>query len=89
MKHSVFVSILTSSSRNKLMNSFFGVIQGQIKLKETALEASSNMFVEKEKNLKNRIEELETKLDQLNQNSQEVNNNDNQNHICNSTTLEI
>lgn len=45
------------------------MIQGQIKLKETALESSSNMFIEKEKNLKNRIEELETKLDQ---NSQEV-----------------
>uniref|UniRef100_A0A1J3E4H0 C2 NT-type domain-containing protein n=1 Tax=Noccaea caerulescens TaxID=107243 RepID=A0A1J3E4H0_NOCCA len=45
------------------------LLEGQIKLKETALEASSNMFIEKEKNLKNRIEELETKLDQLNQKS--------------------
>ncbi|KAL0694067.1 hypothetical protein Bca4012_061247 [Brassica carinata] len=42
-------------------------LEGQIKIKETALEASSNMFIEKEKNLKNRIEELETSLDQLNQ----------------------
>ncbi|CAL9237609.1 unnamed protein product [Arabidopsis halleri] len=48
------------------------LLEGQIKLKETALESSSNMFIEKEKNLKNRIEELETKLDQLNQNSQEM-----------------
>ncbi|XP_020891229.1 myosin-9 isoform X2 [Arabidopsis lyrata subsp. lyrata] len=47
------------------------LLEGQIKLKETALESSSNMFIEKEKNLKNRIEELETKLDQLDQNSQE------------------
>lgn len=45
------------------------MVQGQIKLKETALEASSNMFIEKERSLKNRIEELETKLDQLNQKS--------------------
>ncbi|KAF3566796.1 hypothetical protein DY000_02012260 [Brassica cretica] len=50
------------------------LLEGQIKLKETALEASSNMFIEKEKNLKNRIEELETSLDQ---NSLEVINKDN------------
>ncbi|XP_010473572.1 PREDICTED: golgin subfamily A member 6-like protein 22 [Camelina sativa] len=42
-------------------------LEGQIKLKETALESSSNMFIEKEKSLKNRIEELETKLDQKSQ----------------------
>ncbi|XP_013748185.1 myosin-7 [Brassica napus] len=50
------------------------LLEGQIKLKETALEASSNKFIEKEKNLKNRIEELETSLDQ---NSLEVINKDN------------
>ncbi|CDY67800.1 BnaAnng25200D, partial [Brassica napus] len=50
------------------------LLEGQIKLKETALEASSNMFIEKEKNLKSRIEELETSLDQ---NSLEVINKDN------------
>jgi chromosome segregation ATPase len=49
------------------------LLEGQIKLKETALESSSNMFIEKEKNLKNRIEELETKLDQ---NSQEMSENE-------------
>ncbi|KAG7658277.1 NT-type C2 domain [Arabidopsis suecica] len=49
------------------------LLEGQIKLKETALESSSNMFIEKEKNLKNRIEELETKLDQ---NSQEKSENE-------------
>ncbi|CAN8245363.1 unnamed protein product [Cochlearia groenlandica] len=43
-------------------------LEGQIKLKETALEASSNTFIEKEKNLKNRIEELETKLDEMSDN---------------------
>ncbi|KAJ0265560.1 Myosin heavy chain-related protein [Hirschfeldia incana] len=46
------------------------LLEGQIKLKETALEASSNMFIEKKKNLKNRIEELEASL---NQNSLDVN----------------
>jgi cell division septum initiation protein DivIVA len=48
------------------------VIQGQIKLKENALEASSKIFIEKEKDLKNRIEELQTKLNEVSQNSQEV-----------------
>ncbi|KAG7584763.1 NT-type C2 domain [Arabidopsis thaliana x Arabidopsis arenosa] len=52
------------------------LLEGQIKLKETALESSSNMFIEKEKNLKNRIEELETKLDQLDQNSHEMSENE-------------
>ncbi|CAH8391162.1 unnamed protein product [Eruca vesicaria subsp. sativa] len=44
------------------------LLEGQIKLKETALEASTNMFTEKEKNLKNRIEELETSLSQISDN---------------------
>jgi cell division septum initiation protein DivIVA len=48
------------------------VIQGQIKLKENALEASSKIFIEKEKDLKNRIEELQTKLNEVSQNSQET-----------------
>ncbi|ESQ29037.1 hypothetical protein EUTSA_v10023231mg [Eutrema salsugineum] len=52
------------------------LLEGQIKLKETALEASSNMFVEKERNLKNRIEELETKLDGLNQDTKEISDNE-------------
>ncbi|KAL1214530.1 hypothetical protein V5N11_015925 [Cardamine amara subsp. amara] len=55
------------------------LLEGQIKLKETALEASSTMFIEKEKNLKNRIEELETKLDQLDQTSQEMSDNGQEN----------
>ena len=43
--------------------------QGQIKLKETALEASTNSFLEKEKDLQNKIEELESKMEELNQSS--------------------
>ncbi|AED94646.1 Myosin heavy chain-related protein [Arabidopsis thaliana] len=39
-------------------------LEGQIKLKENALEASSKIFIEKEKDLKNRIEELQTKLNE-------------------------
>lgn len=48
------------------------VIQERIKLKENALEASSKMFIEKEKELNNRIEELETKLNKTSLNALEV-----------------
>ncbi|KAK9197837.1 hypothetical protein WN944_013020 [Citrus x changshan-huyou] len=45
------------------------LLEGQIKSKEIALEASTNSFVEKEKDLKNKIEELECRVEELNQNS--------------------
>uniref|UniRef100_A0A5B6ZKD0 Putative myosin-9 isoform X1 n=1 Tax=Davidia involucrata TaxID=16924 RepID=A0A5B6ZKD0_DAVIN len=45
------------------------LLEGQIKLKETALETSANSFLEKEKDLQNKIEELERRLEELNQNS--------------------
>ncbi|KAL4602783.1 hypothetical protein ACB092_10G078600 [Castanea dentata] len=45
------------------------LLEGQIKLKETALEASTNSFLEKEKDLQNKIEELESKMEELNQSS--------------------
>jgi hypothetical protein len=45
------------------------VWQGQIKLKETALEASASSFAEKERDLQNKIEELVSRLEELNQNS--------------------
>lgn len=48
------------------------VLQEQIKLKENAMEASSKMLLEKEKDFKNRIEELQSKLNEPSQNSQEV-----------------
>ncbi|KAJ6426613.1 hypothetical protein OIU84_022250 [Salix udensis] len=40
----------------------------QIKLKETSLEASANSFSEKERNLQNKIEELEGRVEKLDQN---------------------
>lgn len=41
--------------------------QGQIKLKESTLEISSNAFLEKEKDLHYKIEELEQRMEVLNQ----------------------
>lgn len=43
--------------------------QDQITLKENALETSCNAFLEKEKDLQNKIEELEARLEELNQNT--------------------
>eukprot|EP00257_Ricinus_communis_P013815 XP_015571342.1 intracellular protein transport protein USO1 [Ricinus communis] len=45
------------------------LLEGQIKLKETALETSANSFLEKERDLLNKIEELEDRLEELNQNN--------------------
>lgn len=45
------------------------LLEGQIKLKETALEASASSFAEKERDLQNKIEELVSRLEELNQNS--------------------
>ncbi|XP_044476208.1 myosin-11-like [Mangifera indica] len=45
------------------------ILEGQIKLKETALETSTNSFLEKEKDLKNKIEELESRVEEFSQNS--------------------
>lgn len=45
------------------------VWQGQVKLKETALETSANSFLEKERDLLNKIEELEHRVEELNQKS--------------------
>lgn len=45
------------------------VWQGQVRLKETALEISANAFLEKERDLLNKIEELEHRVEELNQNS--------------------
>lgn len=44
-------------------------VQGQIKLKEAALETSTASFMEKEKDLQNVIEELEKRVEEINQNS--------------------
>lgn len=48
-----------------LDNDFFW--QGEMKLKETYLETSTNSFLEKEKDLQNKIEELENRVEELNQ----------------------
>ncbi|CAA3025314.1 Hypothetical predicted protein [Olea europaea subsp. europaea] len=45
------------------------LLEDQIKLKETALERSTNTFLEKEKDLHNKIEELQGRLEGLNQSS--------------------
>ncbi|KAL3498813.1 hypothetical protein ACH5RR_041545 [Cinchona calisaya] len=45
------------------------LLEGQIKLKETALENSTKSFLEKEKDLQNKIEELEKRLEVLNHNT--------------------
>ncbi|XVF10625.1 hypothetical protein REPUB_Repub07fG0198700 [Reevesia pubescens] len=45
------------------------LIEGQIKLKETALETSTNVFLEKEKDLQKKIDELEIRLEELNEQS--------------------
>ncbi|XP_073042895.1 uncharacterized protein [Primulina eburnea] len=45
------------------------LIEGQIVLKETALETSSNLFLESEEELQNEIRELEERLEVLDQSS--------------------
>ncbi|XP_062074262.1 COP1-interactive protein 1-like [Humulus lupulus] len=45
------------------------VLEGQIKLKEAALEISSSSFLEKEKDLQNKINELESRMEELSHSS--------------------
>lgn len=45
------------------------LLEGQIKLRETALEKSTSSFLEKEKDLQNKIEELEQRLEVVNHNT--------------------
>ncbi|KAG5539668.1 hypothetical protein RHGRI_020017 [Rhododendron griersonianum] len=45
------------------------ILEGQIKLKEAALETSTNSFLEKEKDLQNKIEELQRRSKEQSQNS--------------------
>lgn len=44
------------------------ILQGQIELKESTLDTSSNAFLDREKDLHNKIKELEERLEVLNQN---------------------
>ncbi|XP_010273099.1 PREDICTED: early endosome antigen 1 [Nelumbo nucifera] len=48
------------------------LLEGQIKLKEAALESSANSFLQKEKDLCTRIDELENRVEELNQNSTRI-----------------
>ncbi|KAE8671578.1 protein LURP-one-related 4-like [Hibiscus syriacus] len=45
------------------------LLEGQIKLKETALETSTIFFLEKEKDLQKKIEDLESRVEELNKHS--------------------
>ncbi|KAE8712873.1 protein LURP-one-related 4-like [Hibiscus syriacus] len=45
------------------------LLEGQIKLKETSLETSTNVFLEKEKELHKKIDELESRVEELNKHS--------------------
>ncbi|GMJ00332.1 hypothetical protein like AT1G63300 [Hibiscus trionum] len=45
------------------------VLEGQIKLKEIALETSTNVFLEKEKELQKKIDELESRVEENNKHS--------------------
>ncbi|KAK6947762.1 NT-type C2 domain [Dillenia turbinata] len=46
------------------------LLEGRIKQKESALETSTNSFLEKEEELQNKIEELEGRVEELSQKSQ-------------------
>ncbi|XP_022720138.1 myosin-11-like isoform X2 [Durio zibethinus] len=45
------------------------LLEGQIKLKETALETSTNVFWEKERDLQKKIDELERRVEELHEHS--------------------
>ncbi|KAK8578687.1 hypothetical protein V6N13_141971 [Hibiscus sabdariffa] len=53
-----------ASLREKIM-----LLEGQIKLKETALDTSTSVFLEMEKDLHKKIDELESRLEELNEHS--------------------
>ena len=63
--------LLIKTSAEKVMlcapteNEWMFAMQGQIKLKQAALETSTNSFVQKEKDLQNKIEELEKRLEEI------------------------
>ncbi|PHT51675.1 hypothetical protein CQW23_06137 [Capsicum baccatum] len=46
--------------------------EGQIKLKESALKSSINLFLDKERELQDRIEELDKRLEELTQNAERL-----------------
>ncbi|KAG4156097.1 hypothetical protein ERO13_D03G152300v2 [Gossypium hirsutum] len=56
--------IEVASLREKVM-----LLEGQIKSKETALETSTNVFLEMEKDLQKKIDELESRVEELSERS--------------------
>ncbi|KAL8543723.1 hypothetical protein ACS0TY_004329 [Phlomoides rotata] len=62
-------AVRTSSKEVENLKERIKSLVGKIELKESALDTSSNAFLEKEKDLHNKIKELEERLEMLNQNS--------------------
>ncbi|CAN4077760.1 unnamed protein product [Withania somnifera] len=74
----------TTSKNNKSMPASVGsrevaslkekikLLEGQINLKERALESSTNSFLEKERDLQDRIEESDKRLEELHQNAERL-----------------
>ncbi|XP_030551679.2 myosin-11-like isoform X2 [Rhodamnia argentea] len=60
------VPLASSNKEASNLREKLKLLEGQIKLKEAALEDSTNTFLEKEKSFKRKIEELESRLDELN-----------------------
>ncbi|CAK7335508.1 unnamed protein product [Dovyalis caffra] len=67
-RHNKFAPVPYGSKEVANLREKIKSLQGQIKLKETALEASANSFSEKERDLQHKIEELEGRVEELNQN---------------------
>ncbi|KAE8055298.1 hypothetical protein FH972_012148 [Carpinus fangiana] len=66
-KNNKLASVPRGSKEVASLREKIKLLEVQIKLKETALETSTNSFLEKEKDLQNTIEELESKMEELSQ----------------------
>ncbi|KAK8520920.1 hypothetical protein V6N13_077052 [Hibiscus sabdariffa] len=62
-------TVAASSKEVASLREKIKLLEGQIKLKETALETSTIFFLEKEKDLQKKIEELESRVEELNKHS--------------------
>lgn len=69
LKNNKLASVPRGSKEVASLREKIKLLEVQIKLKETALETSTNSFLEKEKDLQNTIEELESKMEELNHSS--------------------
>ncbi|KAK4262745.1 hypothetical protein QN277_028263 [Acacia crassicarpa] len=68
-KNKKSASIPQNSKEIATLKERIKMLEGLINSKETALEASSTLFLQKEKELQNKIEELESKVEEFNQSS--------------------